>query len=62
MRKKQQALAILAVCLPLIVNLVAVKSALDGYQLAIPWLTIVIATAVSIVSGLLISNLDEQFR
>jgi hypothetical protein len=62
MRKKQQALAILAVCLPLIVNLVAVKSALDGYQLAIPWLTIVIATAVSIVSGLLISNSDEQFR
>ena len=43
MRRKQQALAIFAVCLPLIVNLVAVKSALDGYQLAIPWVTIVIA-------------------
>ena len=62
MRRKQQALAIVAVCLPLIVNLVAVKTSLDGYQLAIPWVTLVIATAVSIVSGLLISNSDEQFR
>jgi hypothetical protein len=62
MRRKQQALAIFAVCLPLIVNLVTVKSSLDGYQLAIPWVTMVIATAVSIVSGLLISNSDEQFR
>jgi len=60
--KKGQAGVILAVCLPLIINLVVVKTSLESYQLIIPWPTVLFALAASIVSGILISNSNGQFR
>jgi len=56
MKKKNQTLAISAVCAPLIANAVAVKATLDIYQLTAPWLIIVLALAIAIISGILISN------
>ena len=61
LKKKNEALVIFAVCTPLIVNVVVVKYAFNTYALTVPWLLILTATAVSIVSGVLITNSDEQF-
>jgi UDP-N-acetylmuramyl pentapeptide phosphotransferase/UDP-N-acetylglucosamine-1-phosphate transferase len=60
-RRKYQAVAVFAVCAPLLANIVAVKFSLDAYQLATPWLAIYVSIAISIVGGVLISNADEQF-
>ncbi len=60
-RKKNQALVIFLICIPLVVNFIVIKYSLDAYQLTIPWLTIYLSLAASILSGLLISNSDEQF-
>jgi len=60
-RKKNQALIICLILVPLIVNFFAVKYSLNTYQLTIPWLAIYLSLAASIISGLLISNSDEQF-
>jgi hypothetical protein len=61
LRRKNQTWAIFAACVPLIVNEVAVKAALDGYQLATPWMMMALSLAVAVISGILISNANEQF-
>jgi len=61
LKKRNEALVIFAVCVPLVVNVVVVKYAVDSYLLTIPWLSILASTAASIVSGILITNSDEQF-
>ncbi|MCW4010546.1 MAG: hypothetical protein NWF05_08000 [Candidatus Bathyarchaeota archaeon] len=60
-KKKGQAFVILTVILPLIVNLVLVKTSLEAYQLAIPWGILVASLVFSLAGGLLICNADEQF-
>lgn len=60
-RRKNQALVIGAVIVPMITNLVAVKTSLDMYQLANPWLILIVPLVLSIISGVLISNADEVF-
>jgi hypothetical protein len=60
-RRKNEALVIFAVCIPLIVNLSMVNYAIGAYALTVPWVFILAATAASIASGLLISHFDEQF-
>jgi len=60
--KKKQAVVIFAVCVPLLANVIAIKSALDAYQLAAPWLIIVPSFIISVLSGILISNADKHFK
>ncbi|PVX27711.1 MAG: hypothetical protein CW716_00905 [Candidatus Bathyarchaeum sp.] len=60
--KRKQAVVIFAVCVPLLANVIAIKSALDGYQLAAPWLIIVPSFIISVLSGILISNADKHFK
>ena len=62
LRKKGQPLAIFAVVVPLFMNVVGVKSSLDMYGLANPWLIIVPSLALSIISGYFISNSDKIFQ
>ncbi|MGD0644690.1 MAG: hypothetical protein ABSA75_07280 [Candidatus Bathyarchaeia archaeon] len=59
--KKNQALVIAIIVELMVVNLLAVKSSLDAYQLSVPWLTIFVSLAATILCGCLISNSDEQF-
>jgi hypothetical protein len=59
LKKKSQALTIFTVCAPLIVNEVAVKAALDVYQLAISWMIIGPSLAIAVISGILISNSND---
>ena len=61
MSKKNQTLVILTIGAPLLVNVIAVKFALDAYQLTIPRLTISLSIAISLVSLLLIANSDAYF-
>jgi hypothetical protein len=60
--KKKQAIVIFAVCVPMLTNVIAIKAALDAYQLAVPWLIIVPSFIISVISGILISNSDKQFK
>jgi len=60
-KKKGQAFAILTVILPLIVNLVMVKTSLEAYQMAVPWGILIASLALSLTGGLLICNANEQF-
>jgi glucose uptake protein GlcU len=62
LQKKRQAIAILALVVPLFMNVVGVKSSLDMYGLANPWLIIVPSLALSIISGYFISNSDKIFQ
>ena len=61
-RRKSQALVIGAVIAPMFTNLVGVKTSLDMYQLANPWLILFASIVLSIISGVLISNADEVFE
>jgi len=61
-KKRKQALAIFALCLPMLTNVIAIKAALDVYQLATPWLIIVPSFVISVISGILIANSDEHFQ
>ncbi len=61
LRRKNQALAIFAVCIPLTVNVSMVTYALGIYSLAVPWVFIFASTVVSIISGVLIARFDDQF-
>jgi CHASE2 domain-containing sensor protein len=61
LRRKNEALVIFAVCVPLIVNLSMVSYALSAYSLAVPWMFIFASTIASIASGLLIAHFDDQF-
>lgn len=60
--KRKQAIVIFAVCVPLLANVIAIKSALDAYQLAAPWLIILPSFILSVLSGILISNADKHFK
>ncbi|HLN90113.1 MAG TPA: hypothetical protein VK253_08610 [Candidatus Binatia bacterium] len=62
LRKKQQALAIFAVIMPLFTNVVGIKSSLDMYGLGAPWLIIIPSLLLSLLSGFLISNSDKIFQ
>lgn len=61
LRRKNQALVIFVVIMPMLTNLVGVKSSLDMYELANPWLMLIASFVLSIVSGVLICNADEVF-
>jgi hypothetical protein len=60
--KRKQAVVIFAVCIPLLANVIAIKSALDVYQLVAPWLIILPSFIISVLSGILISNADKHFK
>jgi hypothetical protein len=60
LKRKNQTSAIFAACVPLIVNEIAVKAALDVYQLATPLMTMALSLAVAVISGILIANANEQ--
>ncbi len=60
--KKQQALAIFAVVVPLFTNVVGIKSSLDIYGLANPWLILVPSLLLSLLSGFLITNSEKVFQ
>lgn len=60
--KRKQAIVVFAVCVPMLTNVIAIKAALDAYQLATPWLIIVPSFIVSVLSGILISNADKHFK
>jgi hypothetical protein len=59
--RRKQPLAIFAVCLPTITNVIAIKAALDVYQLATPWLIILPSFVITVLSGIFIANSDEHF-
>jgi len=61
LRRKNQALVIFAVIAPMLTNLVFVKTSLDMYQLANPWLILISSIFLSFISGILICNADEAF-
>ena len=60
-KKRIQALVIFIVMLPMVTNLVVVAESLKVYQLTIPWFVLLSAFFISVVSGVLICNCDEQF-
>jgi hypothetical protein len=62
LRRKNQALAIFAVIVPMFMNVIAVKSSLDMYKLTNPWVILLVSVLLSIISGYLISNSDENFK
>ena len=62
LRKKYQAVAIAAVIGPMLTNLVGIKSSFAMYQLANPWLLIIISLCLSIISGILLCNSDKYFK
>ena len=62
LQKKRQAIAIFALIVPLFMNVVGVKSSLDMYGLANPWLIILPSLVFSILSGYFISNSDKIFK
>lgn len=59
--RKGFALTLIASCLPLLENAVVVEYSLDNYQLATPWTAVVLAIAISALSGIFIGMSDEQF-
>ncbi len=59
-KRRKQAFAIASIIVPLMVNSVVVKTALDVYQLTTPWMVLIGAFAVAVVSGLLIANSENQ--
>jgi hypothetical protein len=61
MKRKNQALVVGAVILPMLTNWVGVKFSLGMYQLANPWLMLIVSLVLSIISGVLICNADEVF-
>ncbi len=60
-RKNNQALVISAVLVVMLSNMVGVQFSLGMYQLVYPWLVLIISFVLSLVSGVLISNADENF-
>ncbi len=62
LRRRNQAFATFAVIIPLLMNVVGVKSALDTYQLANPWLILLAAFLLSVLSGYFITNSDALFK
>jgi hypothetical protein len=61
LRRKNQALVLFIVILPIITNFIGVKYSLDMYQLTNSWLMLIVSLAFPIISAVLISNADEVF-
>lgn len=61
MRRKNFALTMIVVCLPLIENVAFVKYSSDNYQLAAPWIALALAFIISTLSGVLIGRSNEEF-
>jgi hypothetical protein len=62
LRKKNQALVIFAVIIPMIMNLIGVKASFDIYGLANPWLIFAISILISVISGYFLCNSDQNFK
>jgi hypothetical protein len=62
LKRKTQATVIFASNLPILTNIAGVKTSLDMYGLANPWLILIGSLALSIISALLICNADEVFK
>jgi peptidoglycan/LPS O-acetylase OafA/YrhL len=62
LRKKLQPLAIFAPIIPLLINTIIVKSALDSYQLSNPWLMLFASTVLSAVCIFFVAGSDEAFK
>ncbi len=60
--KRQQAVAVFLVMMPMLTNLVGVKAALDSYLLAVPWVLLFSSLALSIACGFFVCNSDEFFQ
>ncbi len=61
-KKRNQALVIFSVLAPMAVNIVVVKSSLDTYHLANPWLILLTSVFASIIAGYFICNSDTSFQ
>ncbi len=61
MLRKNQSLVIFAVTIVMATNIIGIKSSLDMYQLASPWLIVIGSFVMSVISGYLVSNADEAF-
>jgi hypothetical protein len=59
-KRRSEAIVILAATVTLLVNLVVTKSAFDQYQLSTPWILLGASFSLSVLSGILVSNSDEQ--
>ena len=62
LRKKNQALVIFAVIIPMTMNLIGVKASFDIYGLANPWLIFAISILISVISGYFLCNSDKNFN
>ena len=62
LRKRNQALVIFAVIIPMIMNLIGVKASFDLYGLANPWLIYAISIMISVISGYFLCNSDQNFK
>jgi hypothetical protein len=62
LRKKNQALVVFAVIIPMIMNLIGVKASFDIYGLANPWLIFAISIFISVISGYFLCNADQNFK
>jgi hypothetical protein len=62
LRKKNQALVIFAVIIPMIMNLIGVKASFDIYGLANPWPIFAISILISVISGYFLCNSDQNFK
>ncbi len=62
LRRKNQAAALFAVSCSLFANVIVVHASHNSYQLAIPWTLILLTFALSLISGFLIGNSDDQFH
>ncbi len=58
---RHEARVLFVMCIPLLVNTVAVRLSLDMYELALPWITVILSFVISLISAILIGNSDDQF-
>lgn len=59
MRRKYLPLTITAAIIPMITNVIVIKASLDMYLLASPWLLLLGALVLSVLSGFFICNVDS---
>ena len=62
LRKKHFALTITAAMIPMLMNVIAVKAALDMYHLGNPWLMLFGSLLLSLLCGFFICNTDERVQ
>lgn len=61
-RKKNQALVIFTIILPMVTNLMGVDYSLGIYELDVPWLILIASFVLIFISAFLICNADDAFR